>query len=111
VKNESDVTLEHLFWPMSNQILIDAGGSLAMDYHLNVNAAWIGSEYFTWSSSNSSVARPSMPMAILLWTGDGQVYFTLTVTIPLIDVCSKPLTPHLTVIEAAGAILYVAEWR
>jgi len=106
VKNESDVTLEHLFWPMSNQILIDAGGSLAMDYHLNVNAAWIGSEYFTWSSSNSSVAAIDANGNITL-TGVGQVYFTLTVTNPLNDDAVTFNSRTLTVIEAAGAYLYV----
>ena len=106
VDDESDITLNYAYWPTSNQILIDAGGSLSLEYHLNVDATWIGSEYFNWSSSDESVATIDANGNITL-TGIGQVFFTLTVTNPLNDAAVEFKSRILTVLEAQDAYLYV----
>lgn len=106
VDDETDITLDYTYWPPADQIFKNAGGSLSLGYFLNVDATWIGSEYFSWSSSNASVATIDANGNITL-TGAGQVFFTLTVTNPLNDDVVEFKSRTLTVLEAQEAYFYV----
>lgn len=104
--SESDITLNYASWPTSDQIVIDAGGSLSLGYVLHVDATWIGPEYFKWFSSDENVAIIDEEGKITL-TGAGQVYFTLNVTNPLNDDEVVVNSRTLSVIESEGAYFYV----
>ena len=106
VDDEIDITLDYTYWPPADQIFKNAGGSLSLGYHLNVDATWIGSEYFNWSSSDESVATIDANGNITL-TGIGQVFFTLAVTNPLNEDVVSFKSRILTVLEAQDAYLYV----
>lgn len=106
VDDESDITLDYTHWPPGDQIFVNAESFLSLGYFLNVDATWVGNEYFRWDSSDESIAKIDENGRILL-IGTGQVYFTLTVTNPLTDdeVIIKSRT--LTVLESQNVYLYV----
>jgi hypothetical protein len=106
VDEESDITLDYKRWPLNDQILISAGDSLSLGYLLNVNATWIDSEYFKWSSSDERIAIIDTEGNIQL-LGTGEVFFTLTVSNPLNDDTVIFNSRILTVLESESAYLYV----
>lgn len=106
VDDENDITLDYTYWPLGDKISIDTKSSFSLGYLLNVDATWVGSEYFSWSSSSESVAEIDENGDILI-KGIGQVYFTLTVTNPLSEDKMQFKSRALTVLEAQDVYLYV----
>ncbi len=106
VDDETVITLNYIYWPPADQIFVNAGTSLALGYILNVDATWVGPEYFIWSSSDESVAQIDENGMILL-TGTGQVCFTLAVSNPLNEDVVSFTSRTLTVLESQDAYLYV----
>lgn len=106
VEGENDITIDYTYWPIGDNIFINEGSSLSLGYFLNVDATWIGSEYFNWSSSDESVAKIDNDGVILLM-GTGQVYFTLTVTNPLSEAVVQFRSHTLSALESQDVYLYV----
>ncbi|HBR02915.1 MAG TPA: hypothetical protein DD738_09915 [Ruminiclostridium sp.] len=106
VDDENDITLDYITWPPGDSIFINAGSTLSLGYYLNVDATWIGLEYFKWSSSDESIAEIDENGSIIL-NAAGQVYFTLAVTNPLSEEAILFNSRTLSVLESQDAYLYV----